>query len=450
MSRAMELEWWRPQAAAGAAWGTDARAGEGSPVPFRALLAFTFILILAPQSHVPALAGARIALVAAGLAIVAHLIDRFLRGQPLLGLGREGGLAAALLGWAAVTIPLSYWPGGSVAFLLGGYLKSLAVFWLLGTCVSSLRRLRVLSWALSLMAVPLAATAIHNYLAGAYAPGGVHRDVKRIVGYEAPLTENPNDLALMLNLLLPLAVALFLAERSALRRMALAAMVALSATAVVITFSRAGFLTLGVIAVLYLWRALRRPERGWAIAALALALLALPLLPAGYLDHLGTIVDIESDPTGSAQARLSGIQAAAGRLLENPLAGAGLGMNVLALNEIRGPAWTGVHNAYLEYGVELGVPGLILFLLLVGSCLASARSVRLRCSRVRSLRDLFLVSEALEIALIAFSVAALFHPVGYHFYFYYVAGMAVAAKSALPASGHAHGDTDEPSQAPAA
>jgi hypothetical protein len=35
----------------------------------------------------------------------------------------------------------------------------------------------------------------------------------------------------------------------------------------------------------------------------------------------------------------------------------------------------------------------------------------------------------LRVSLIAFAVAAMFHPVAYHFYFYAIAGLAVAAAS---------------------
>jgi hypothetical protein len=36
---------------------------------------------------------------------------------------------------------------------------------------------------------------------------------------------------------------------------------------------------------------------------------------------------------------------------------------------------------------------------------------------------------AIQVSLVAFAVAALFHPSAYHFYFYYVAGLAVAARA---------------------
>ena len=38
---------------------------------------------------------------------------------------------------------------------------------------------------------------------------------------------------------------------------------------------------------------------------------------------------------------------------------------MLALNDERGARWLSVHNAYLNYAVDLGLPGLTLFLMLL-------------------------------------------------------------------------------------
>ena len=40
--------------------------------------------------------------------------------------------------------------------------------------------------------------------------------------------------------------------------------------------------------------------------------------------------------------------------------GAGIGQDILAMNAQRGDDWTQVHNAYLQYAVDLGVPGVVL------------------------------------------------------------------------------------------
>ena len=430
MAHSAGAEWWRPQLS-----GTTAPRGgasvpaQDSAVPFKALIVFTFILLLSPQTFIPGLARAHIALLTGVLAVTAHCWSRFMTRQPMIRFTREIWLAAALLGLAVVTIPMSEWPGGSVGVLLDVFLKALIIFWLLSNTVTTLRQLRTVAWSMTLMAAPLAVTALRHFPS--------QHGAGRIVGYDAPLTQNPNDLALMLNLILPMVVALFLVSRRPVVRGFLGGLIVLDASAIVVTFSRGGFLTLATIVVLYLRTLLKGRELKWAVAALVLALAAVPLLPPGYLERLGTITNIQADETRSAQTRSRDMQAALTFTLSHPLTGAGLGMNILALNEIRGPSWQPVHNVYLEYAVDLGWPGLGLFLLLLASCIRSAARVRRRCGDLPALRELSALAEAIRITLVAFAVAAFFYPVAYHFYFYYFAALAVAAGAVYETEGQA-------------
>jgi O-antigen ligase len=389
-------------------------------------MAFTIILILAPQMYFKSLAPLRVGWIAAGVATITYLFDRLVHRGPLTIVSRETRAAAGLALWAILTIPWSYWPGGSVAFLLTAYFKTLVIFCLLANVVVTLERLKAIVWGLSLMAAPLAAYGIRQYLSGGFVADGA---MNRIASYEAPLTQNPNDLALMLNLIFPLTAALLLSRRTLVARAALLGLMALDAAAIVVSFSRAGFLTLTTTLLLYIGRLVRRPERGWGLAVIVLALLSFPFLPAGYLERLGTISDVEADPTGSAQARWADTVAAVRYVVHHPIVGAGVGMNVLALNEVRGPAWKEVHNVYLEHAVDLGLPGLVLFLVLLTGCFRTAGEVRRRAAGTPALRDLFCLAEGIQISLAAFAVAALFHPVAYHFYFYYIAGLALALRA---------------------
>jgi O-Antigen ligase len=402
--------------------------GSGGALSFRALLVFTAILLLAPQTYVPALGALHPALLAAAVAIASHLLERFTNNRPFTIVSPEIGLAGCLVAWAVLTAPLSLWPGGSVSFILDLFLKAVAVFWLLGNTVSTQGRLRGVTWALVLMSLPLALTGIRHFLSGDFAPGGTQGSLGRIVGYEAPLTGNPNDLALMLNLILPFGMARLLRARSAAARALVGGIILLDAIAVVLTFSRAGFLTLVTTFAIYVWTLARGSARGWAAITLLAGLAGLLLLPPAYLNRMGTITDIELDPTGSAQARWSDMGTAVHRVLEHPFVGAGAGMNILALNADRGLAWTEVHNAYLQYAVDLGLPGLGLFLALLASCLASSRRVAREASGSQGCEELFQGAVATKISLLAFAVAGMFHPVGYQFYFFYLAGLAVAIR----------------------
>jgi hypothetical protein len=426
---AREAGWWRPPSRGGAPRAQE-REEIGSRLPLRALLFFTFVLLLAPQAFIPALASLRLGLLAAGFAILAHVYDRFTRGGALLSFTREIWLAAGLFAWAVVTLPFSWWPTGSVSFMLEIFAKAVIVFWLVGAVVTTPSRLARAAWTLSLLSVPLALTAVKNQVEGIFLQPGA-RGVRRIAGYDAPLTGNPNDLAAILNLILPLAIALYLHARRPLHRLLLGGVVLLDILGVVSTFSRAGFLTLAVVVLVYAWKLHRRGKLPWALAAILL--IAIPLGPSGYLAHMSTITDIESDTTGSSQERWGLLVTALRFVATHPVVGTGIGLNVLAMNEGGTEVWREVHNAYLEYGVELGLPGMGLFLLLMWSCFRRTREARERARRTPGAERLFHLAEGVQVSLIAYAVSALFHPLAYHFHFFYFAGLAVGLGAATAA-----------------
>ena len=422
--------WWRPAppVTTDAAPARAISADAGGQAAFLALVAFTAILLLSPQTWFPALKVVRIAFVAAGIAMAAHVVERTARRQPITPLSPEIGIAFALVAWAVITVPMSVWPGGSIRVLTDHYLKAVAFFWLLGAIVNTPDRLRVVAWTLTLCGIPLAATAVMNYLSGDVLSTGV-RGFYRISGYGGVLTENPNDLALMLNLIIPISGSLVAGARG-VRRLVVLAAIALSAGAVILTFSRAGFLTLAATFVLFLGVLIRRKSAGLAVVLVLFAVVVPPLLPSGYVDRLGTIANIDEDRTGSAQGRWNDTKVAARLVARSPLVGAGIGQDILVMNDARGiDRWTSVHNAYLQYGVDLGLLGLFLFAWLHVTCLRAARAVDRRASVDPSVRDLQPLACGLQIALIAFAVAAMFHPIAYQFYFFSVAGLAVALRN---------------------
>ena len=426
--------WWRPEArrAAAVAPPAAAPATEAGRTAFAGLLAFTAILIVSPQAWFPVLGSLRIALVAAAVAIVAELLDRAMNRRPFRRSPLAFKLVLALVGWAVVTVPLSYWPGGSVAALTDHFLKAIAFFWLIATVVTSERRLRGFLWLLVLASLPLSITALQNYASGSFlrTPDGA---VPRIAGYSSAgsgLAANPNDLALMINLLIPFAVALMLMSRGLLSRLVAASALLLGVAGVIVTFSRAGFLTLaamGLVGLLALGR--RRPIA--LVAVVVLLATASTMLPRGYFERLSTITNIESDTTGSAQGRWNDALVAMEVAARNPITGVGLDQNVLALNQERGATWREVHNVYLQYAVDLGLPGLVLFLALFGSLFRTAGRVRRTGKRVTGRRDIALAAGSVQVTLVAFAVAAFFHPVAYQFYFFLAAGLALAVQNVL-------------------
>ena len=414
-------EWWRPDVLAPPADAPSPAAAEpaGGNVAFWSLLAFLGVLMLSPQSTFTFLQPLRIAFLSAGVAVFAYLVHRLGTRQPLLEFTPAVKYVAAIVAWAIATVPFSYWPGGSVSFMLEMYFKTLVIFLLLAHVVDSNRRLRIVAYALAFMTAPLALSGIANYLQGDEVGGG------RIFGYNSPLAANPNDLALTLNLCLPLVIALFLDTGRFAVKVMLGAIIVLVVAAIIATFSRSGFLTLGVIALAYAWNLVRRGRAGLVATVFVVSMAAVPFVPGHYWDRLSTITNIEADTSGSAQERWSDTIAAIKYVGKHPIVGAGIGQNILAMNEARGDHWLRVHNVYLQYAVELGLPGLALLVALLVTSIRNA-GFAMRVGAYFRDSELFHLAEGVRIALLAYVVAAVFHPSGYHFYFYLFAGLALA------------------------
>ncbi len=417
-------DWWRPERATALA----ARVPD-SDVAFKALVVFTAILLVAPQLWFPVLQSLRIALVAATVAIVAYMFDSAIKRRPVSTFTREMAICLALVGWSILTLPLSYWPGGSVTELTEHFLKAVAFFWLIGTLVITRKRLVAFIWTLVLCSIPLATTGLINFLSGEYVTTR-QAAVQRIAGYVGSgVAGNPNDLALMLNLLIPLTGALVLMTKRVTLQGVAVLILLLSVTTVILTFSRAGFIALIAVVLLSLVALVRRRLPGAVIAIVIAALVVPPMLPSGYLDRLNTITDMRKDATGSAQGRWKDFGAAVDVVIKHPVTGVGLGQDILALNEQRGATWRSVHNVYLQYAVDLGIPGAVLFLWLLTSTFRGAKRVRLRAGRDPSLRELAVLAGGVQIALVAFAVESFFHPVAYQFFFFCVGGLSIALQN---------------------
>ena len=426
MAQELELEWWRPQAVQVSPLSETPPNADQAALPFWSVMAFTAVLLFSPQTYVPALAPFRPALLVILIGVLAYVSDRWARRLPIIEWNREISLITGLGVLAALTIPFSLWPGGSLA-VLTDFGKTAAIFVLLSHVVTTMARLRLAAWLLTWMAIGLGVFALYNFMTGAMIDQGTNQD--RLVGNEGALTKNPNDLALMVNLLLPLTVGLFLASKEAWQRVVLFSAVGVEAATVVLTYSRGGAVTLAVIVLAYLWKLRRQSERSFIYVGLLAAVLALPLLPSSYFDRMSTITNVEADRTGSAQERISDMIIAGKTILANPIIGAGMGMNMLVMREARG-GWLGVHNVYLEHALDLGLIGLGIFLVLLWSCLRVVTDIQ----HTASSPDLVCFAQGLQVSLMAYATAAMFHPVSYQYYFYYIAGLAIGARTIASAA----------------
>jgi len=388
---------------------------------FWLLLFFTFVLFVAPQSLLPIPSWVHLALVSGGLATILYISSHLAHGRPLSVNRPEYRLILWFVLVAILSIPFSRWPAGSYDSLINRFSKVLVVYFLLGNTVNTVRRMKLMIGVVALSGIVIAVLALY-----AYARGPFNRD-GRIIGYVSPLNSNPNGLALTLDLIMALVLGLYWSTDDLRKRLFLLAVMGLLVGGVIVSFSRGGFLGLMTILGILFFRLLRR-RRLRALIPVLLCLLVIPLLlPSGYGTRLYSMTGFAYDHYESISRRVLNMRAALALMLENPFSGVGFDMGELAIGDMLGPdLQQQAHNVYLQIGSDLGIPGLVIYLLLVGQLL---KGLRFSVRQLRALRDgrvLCALGQGVEIALLAFLVLALFHPVAYDFYFYYVAGLAVA------------------------
>jgi O-antigen ligase len=159
---------------------------------------------------------------------------------------------------------------------------------------------------------------------------------------------------------------------------------------------------------------------------------------------MSSIFNPEEDPTGSREARKRLLREAYKTFLENPVFGVGAGQFVNYKPDERehAQAWREAHSAVLQAASELGVAGVIIFAVIVGSAFAAAvrtgTALRRAGHRRRRWRQPILAREqaaplqlyatGLIASLTGWLVAAMFASVAYYWTLYLVLGLATALR----------------------
>lgn len=340
-----------------------------------------------------------------GLAIQKHRV-RFPTPVALLGL---------FVAWCAVGYTQSLYP----AAVWVGLIDLLKVFLIALVAVNALRtpaqiRVFMIFYLACFALFPVRGT-FYNYFAGITSYGRFHWNY---------FYANPNDLAALCLLQLSLAVGVVMTERNRwIRAGALAGCIVLPIL-IVLTQSRGTMLGLAVFGGLG-WVGQRRRLRGLVILALIGATAAMAA-PASVWERVQGLrnatntTNLQSvDPEGSARQRWEIWRIARSIVRDNPIFGTGVGAYELTHHKYAqqsrfdptGRGYRDVHSTYLKVIAETGIPGLLIFVALVGYTIAFSDRVRRRCRE--RLPSVAMQIYYLELGLIAFFVAGIFGSFGH-------------------------------------
>ena len=187
--------------------------------------------------------------------------------------------------------------------------------------------------------------------------------------------ENPNALALLLLLTLPVIVALIFSSRHWVSRILAAVVFVIGGVCLGMTYGRASWVGLVVAALVYVFLWNRKLLPFCVLAGIA----ALPLLPTSIFNRILSIFNLNDTSTSSRfDLWAAGLQV----IRREPITGVGLGADavrrMVKLTQLyQGRAsFVHCHNIYLQIWAEMGLLGLVSFLgTMLGTMKAAARAV---------------------------------------------------------------------------
>jgi hypothetical protein len=393
----------------------EERAGEPLRGAYFWLSLFFLIYCARPEDWIPGLDVLPLAKITGLFALLGFVLSMGRSRRSLRSLPRESLyllVMIVLLFISAVFSPV--WKGGAFSRTVD-FSKVLVAWVLTYVVVTNFERLRRIIFIETASVAVISLVSIlkgygHYRLRGAL--GGIY--------------SNPNDLAFAIVLSLPFCLAFMLRTRSIPRKAAWAIAMFVMAGALFSTASRGGFLTLLIVGPVCLWHFAIKKRRLHLVVAAVVVLLVAGLgggerLKTRFFAMSGEDLDtgFERSAHASFEERRILISRSLEETLQHPLLGIGVGN----FTSISG-SWREVHVAYLQLGVEGGIPVLILYFMFFWRGFANLRRLR-RISKADP--DVELFAGALHSSLVGFLVGALFAPEAYQYFPYF----AVAYTSVL-------------------
>ena len=399
-------------------------ARRGHALTFACLFIFSIVLYFRPYELIPGLSSFKSMAFYVGIVtLLVFLVSQVALEGNLTTRPREVNMVL-LVGLAAVlSIPMAIDPGEAWGQFTDLLIKTILIFIVFVNVVRTESRLRLLWWLVLVVSIYLSVNVIRDYQAGVFKIGAAETNTQRVAGSIKGLFDNSNDLALHLVTVIPIAFVLGIEKRGLLRKLVYFPITLLMLAAVIITFSRGGFL--GLIAMtLVLARKLGRRNKSAAMATLVLGFIFfIAVAPATYAGRLSTIFDSASDITGSSSQRTQVLKRSILVALRYPLFGVGLGnFHHKSFQEL------GTHNAYTQVAAETGIAALVCYIIFLVHPLRKLRMIERELFERNENSRFYYLSIGLQASLVGYMVASFFAAVAYQWYIYYLVGYAIALR----------------------
>ena len=385
---------------------------------------WTFVNVGRPQDIFPIIGKISPGVLVAALSLVSYLLSNERAQQNRLSIWDcpEVKLFVAFAITMVISAPFGYYPRMSLEFLKDFILKFGLYLYLVMKLITTRERVVGLFWTLLICGLAMGIAAFFQ----------PESDLRTFVG----TTYDPNDLAMLMVTILPLCfVPIFMPGKFQVKMASFIGTVFIL-IAIVATRSRGGFI--GLIVITLAGLVLRIPNVSGSkkmFLILLSCLLFVAVAGPVYWNRISTIRDYEADESGRILVWKRSLVIAT----SHPILGVGPDAFMTAygdfLEKDRFPkelsrrttgvrVWQTAHSAYLLVLVELGIPGLLLFLAINYHSLRNLRKIRqLDLSEAGKLRTLQLWSSGLTISLVGFLTCGLFISQSYNTLIYLICAL---------------------------
>lgn len=391
----------------------------GHLLSYIGLFIFTVLVYFRPYELIPALKGTSSMAFWVAVATLLIFVPSQLNFEGrLIPHIREAYLVLLLAVAALLSVPFADDPNRAW-LTCSDFLKVVVMFIVMVSVVRTPKRLGGLLFLVLAVSCYLGFDAIGKYRAGEFAYDGY-----RVAGGLGNLFQNPNDLALHLVTIFPIAVALLLFTRNIFLKLLYAGIGVLMLVTIVLTYSRGGFLGLVAGVAVLTWKLQKRHRKTVLAAVVLFGVTFILLAPSQYSAR---VTNLGGDD--SSIARKDDIVRSAIVALRHPLLGIGMDNYVL-----RSTGNHATHNSYTQVAAEMGIPAAVLYILFLVASLKRLKRIERETASSRKTRRWYYVAVGLQAALGAYMVSSFFASVAYLWYVYYLVGYAVALDHFLPAS----------------
>lgn len=324
-----------------------------------------------------------------------------LRTPPALAFG-------AYVAAMALSVPTSLVGFDSLNFLVHFLYSAVPLVILLSCAPRTTRDLEVLLRAMTIAVVVFGGMLLLKKATG----GGGSR-------VSSSSTYDPNDVALFAVVCLP-AAALVLRSASRMWRWIAVAGMAMAIVIVLLSASRGGMIAMGVVILAMVLVYRRGLPRRWKLAIFPLLAISLLFAPKVFWDRFDSLSSVSNDYNFTSETgRIEIWKRGFNTFLRRPITGSGVdqfqtadGLAPERVNDYD-RRWAAAHNVVVQVGVELGLAGLIPFVLIFVTTRTATRRARTLAAGGQVDPRLADIGTAIELAMLGFWVSAMFLSVGY-------------------------------------